>query len=132
SHQHQHRDQIYPVTDHVHVGEDHVPGAAHQRDEVVAKAPEKQRGQQVDHHDHAVHGDELVVVVGRDEGESMREAQLQAHQHRHDEGNQADTNGGDCVLDRDDLVVLTPDVFCDEGLRIMQCMVAVCDCYVCH
>ena len=59
--QHQHRQQVDPVAQHVHVGEHHVPRAEHQRDQVVAEAAEEQRGQQVDHHDHAVHGDELVV-----------------------------------------------------------------------
>ena len=60
-HQQQHGEQIDPVTDHVHIGEDHVAGADHQRDEVVAETSQEQRGEQVDHHDHAVHGDELKV-----------------------------------------------------------------------
>ena len=40
----------------------------HQRDQVIAEAAQEQRRQQVDHHDHAVHGDELVVVARVDEG----------------------------------------------------------------
>ena len=53
------REQIDPVAQHVYIGEGHVPGADHQRDEIVAEAAKKQRRQQVDHHDHAVHRNEL-------------------------------------------------------------------------
>jgi hypothetical protein len=51
------------------IGKHHVPGADHQRDEVVAEASEEQGREQVDHHDHAVHGDELIILLGIDEGE---------------------------------------------------------------
>ncbi len=73
-------EQVDPVAQHVHIGEHHVPGADHQRDEVGAEAAEEQRRQQVDHHDHAVHGDELQELVGIDEGKGARKSELQAHQ----------------------------------------------------
>ena len=81
-HQHQHGEQIDPVTQHVHEREDHIAGAHHQRDEEVAKAPQKKGGEQVDDHDHPVHGDVLVVRGRIDKGEAAREPQLQPHQPR--------------------------------------------------
>ena len=63
-HQHQHGEQVDPVAQHVHERENHVARAEHQRDQVIAEPAEEQRGEQVDHHDHAVHGDELVVGPG--------------------------------------------------------------------
>ena len=132
--EHQHREQVEPEAQHVQVREHHVPRAAHQRDEVVAETAEEQRGQQVDHHDHAVHGDVLVIVLRRDERERVGEAQLQAHQHRHHQRDQADADRDQRVLDRDDLVILAPDVLADERLGIVQrvLVVAICDCDECH
>ena len=119
-HQDQHRRQIDPVADHVDIREHHVPGAAHQRDQVVAEAAEEQRRQQVDDHDHAVHGHELQVVGRIDQGEGVRPAELQAHEDGQRQGHQADAYGGDAVLDGDDLGVLAPDVFADEGLGMVK------------
>jgi hypothetical protein len=77
---HPDREQVDPVAQHVHIGEHHVPGADHQRDQVVAEAAEEQRREQVDHHDHAVHGDELQVLVGIDKRKRAGESELQPHQ----------------------------------------------------
>ena len=77
----QHRQQVQPVADHVHVGEHHVAGADHQRDQVVAEAAQEQRRQQVDHHDHAVHADQLEVGARVDEGEAARKPSCRRISH---------------------------------------------------
>ena len=105
-HQHEHGEQIDPVAQHVDVGEHHVPGADHQRDQVVAEPAQEQRGEQVDHHDHAVHGDELVVLGRVDDREGVREAELQPHQPGQHERDETDRKRGDRILDRDHLGVL--------------------------
>jgi hypothetical protein len=96
------------------------------------EAAEEQRGEQVDHHDHPVHGDELVVVLGRDEAERVREAELHAHHHGHRQRDEPDRDSGQRVLDGDDLVVLAPDVLRDESLRIVQVGVLIRDRYIGH
>ncbi len=83
-HEQQNCAQIDPVTDHVEVGKDHVSRATHQRDQVITEPAQKQGRQKIDHHDHAVHGDELQVTVGIDKRESMWKPQLQAHHYRQD------------------------------------------------
>ncbi len=118
--QHQHGQQIDPVTQHVHIGEHHVAGADHQRDEVVAEAPEKQRREQVDDHDHAVHGDKLQVGLRLDKGEGVRKAELQPHQPRQHQGYQANGGRRESILDGDDLGVLAPDIFRDEAMRVVK------------
>ncbi len=119
-HQQQHGEQIDPVTHHVDIGENHVAGADHQRDEVVAETPQEQRGEQVDDHDHAVHGDELKVVARVDKGKDVREPQLQPHDPRQHQGHQPHRDRGDRVLDGDDFGVLAPDVLPDESFRMVE------------
>ncbi len=119
-HEHQHRKQINPVAQHVGVGEHHVAGPDHQRDQVVAEAAEKQRGQQIDHHDHAVHGDELVVGLGGDEIERAGKAELQAHQPGQHQRHHADRDGGSRILDGDDLGILGEDVFRPPAVRMVE------------
>ena len=79
-----------------------------------------------------MHGDELVIPVGVDEVELVGEAELQAHQRRQHERDQPDEDRDDGVLDRDDLVVLAPDVLFDERMRIVDGGIAVRDCDVGH
>ncbi len=119
-HQHQHSQQIDPVTQHVHIGKHHVARADHQRNEVVAKPAQEQRREQVDDHDHAVHRDQLEVGLGRDEGERVRESQLQPHHPRQHQCHQANRYRRDRILDGDDLGVLAPDVFRDEAFRMVK------------
>ena len=130
--QHDDGEQVDPEAQHVQVREHHVPGAAHERNQVVAEAAEEQRRQQVDDHDHAVHGHELIIVVRRDEAEGVREADLQPHQQRQHERDEPYADRDAAVLDRDDLVVLAPDVLLDPRLGIVHRMVTIGDCYVCH
>jgi hypothetical protein len=81
-----------------------------------------------------VHGDVLVIVLRRDQRERVGEAELQAHQHRHHQRDQADRDGDQRVLDRDHLVILAPDVLADERFRIVQrvLVIAVGNCDECH
>ena len=116
----QHGQRVDPDTQHVHEREHHVTGTAHERDQVIAEAAEEQGGQQVDHHDHAVDRDELVIVLGIDERERIGETELQPEHARHDHADQADQDGEAAILDRDDLVVLAPDVLGDECIRIIH------------
>ena len=74
--QHEHRQQVHPETEHVYIRKHHVPGANHQRDQVVAEPAEKQRGEKVDHHDHAVHGDELIIGAGVNERQQPWKSEL--------------------------------------------------------
>ncbi len=108
--QHDHRQQVDPEAQHVQEREHHVARADHQRDQVVAEAAEKQRGQQIDHHDHAVHGHVLVVRVRVDEIEATGKAQLHPHQVRQHDADQPHDDGDDRVLHRNHLVVLAPDI----------------------
>ncbi len=106
----------------------------HQRNQVVAEAAQEQCREQVDHHDHAVHGDELVIILRVNKRECVGEAQLQAHHRRQAQRDQTDKDGRHAVLDGDDLVVLAPDVLGYERLRIVMLdfMVTVCNCNVSH
>ena len=130
--QHDDAQQVDPEAEHVHVGEDHVPGAAHQRDQVVAESTQEQRRQQVDDHDHPVHGHVLVILVGVHQVEAVGKTQLQAEQQRQHQRHHADENGGYRVLDRDHLVILAPDVLGDEGVGVVKVVIAVGDRNVCH
>ena len=132
--QHQDREQVDPVAQHVDIGEHHVPGADHQRDQVVAEAAEEQRRQQIDHHDHAVHGDELEILVGIDEGEGAGKSELQPHQPRQHQRHHSDGHRRHRVLDGDDLGVLRKDVARPPALRMIELDVRhfggrdACDC----
>ena len=108
--QHQDGEQVDPVAQHVHIGEDHVPGADHQRDQVVAEASQEQCREQVDHHDHAVHGDELEILICIDKGKCAGKSQLQAHQPRQHQRHQPDCRRCERVLDGDDFGVLRKDI----------------------
>ena len=121
----QHRQQVDPETEHVQEGEDHVPRTAHQGNQIVAKAAEEQGGEKIHHHDHSVHRHGLIVGTGVDEREGIGEAQLQAHESGEYQRHQAHKDGSATVLDRNHLVILTPDVFRNERVRIMQFMVLV-------
>ncbi len=119
-HQHQHGKQVDPVGEHVDIGEHHVAGPHHERDQVVAETAQEQCRQQVDHHDHAVHGDELVIGFRRDEIECAGEAELQPHQPGQHERHEADRDGGAGILDGDDLGVLREDVGRPPTVRMIQ------------
>ena len=134
--QHHDSEQVDPVTQHVHIGEHHVPGADHQRDEVVAEASQEQCREQVDHHDHAVHGDELEILIGIDKGECAGKSQLQPHQPRQHQGHQPDCRRRQRVLDGDDFGVLRKDVLRPPAFGVIEINLrhfgrrGVCDCVI--
>ena len=134
--QHHDCEQVDPVTQHVHIGEHHVPGADHQRDKVVAEASQEQCREQVDHHDHAVHGDELEILIGIDKGECAGKSQLQPHQPRQHQGHQPDRRRRQRVLDGDDFGVLRKDVLRPPALGVIELNLrhfgrrGVCDCVI--
>ncbi len=53
---------------------------------------------------------------------AVGETQLQSHQHRQHQRHQSDADGDDGVLDGNDLVILTPDVFVEKSFRPMRGM----------
>ncbi|GBF25487.1 hypothetical protein MnTg02_00519 [bacterium MnTg02] len=118
--QDQYRRQIDPVAQHVCKGEDHIPRADHQRDEVITEAPQEQRGEQVDHHDHAMSGNELVIMARFDNRKRVWEPQLQPHQPRQHQTHQSDRKRSKRVLDSDDFGVLAKDVFRDPAFGVIK------------
>ena len=67
-----------------------------------------------------MHGDELVVAVGIDEGENAGESKLQPHQPGKDKRNEADRNGCQRILDGDDFGVLAEDVGRPPAMRVIK------------
>jgi hypothetical protein len=73
-----------------------------------------------------VHGHELQVVFGLDEMKAARETQLQPHDERQHQGDDADADRRRGILERDDLMVLAPDIFADPRLRMVKRPQIVC------
>ncbi|MCY1392156.1 hypothetical protein D9M71_70180 [compost metagenome] len=67
-----------------------------------------------------MHGHRLVVGAGVHELQAAGEADLHAHQAGQHQGDQADEDRGQRILDGNDLVVLAPDVAGQETLRLVQ------------
>ena len=119
-HQQQHGEQVNPVAEHVGIGEHHVPRPHHQRNEVIAETAQKQRGQQIDHHDHAVHGDELGVILGIDERQGAGKTQLHADQPGQHQRHRADGQRRPRILHGDDLGILGEDIFRPPAMRVVK------------
>ena len=101
----------------------------HQRNQVIAEATEEESRQQVDHHDHAVHGDILVIGAGVDKLQAAGKADLHPHQPGQNQRQQAYRDGGAAILNGDDLVILAPDIFPDKclGAVMMSCvLIGIC------
>ena len=134
--QHQNGEQINPIAQHVHIGENHVPGADHQRDKVVAEASKEQSCEQEDHHDHAVHGDELEVLVRVDERKRSGKSQLQSHHPRQHQGHEPNCRRCQRVLDGDDFGVLRKDISGPPAFGMIELNIGdfgrrnVCDCFI--
>ncbi len=92
-----------PERERVQAREGHVPGADHQRDQVVAEAGQHRHHEQEDHRG-AVHRDQPVVGLGRDHG-AVRLRQLEAHHQGLDAADDEEDEGGEQVEDPDLLVV---------------------------
>ncbi len=95
--------QQQPVGERVQTREGHVPGADHERQEVVAEARPDRDDEQEDHR-RPVHGQQLVVVLaGQDR--VVRLGQLDAHEQRLDPAEHEEHERGDQVEDPDLLVI---------------------------
>jgi hypothetical protein len=92
-----------PVAERVEPGERHVPGAQHERQQVVAEPGEHGRVEQEDH-DRPVHREQLVVRLGADEV-LVGPGQLRPHPERHQAGEGEQQERRDDVAHADALVV---------------------------
>jgi hypothetical protein len=120
------------VAGHVDARKGHVRRADLERNQVVAEGGERQRHDGQEHHDRAVHGAKGVVEVRRDHpfgrGAAEQPGQQRSHHghwlarmgdlpahHQHQaEAEQQKTQGGQTVLNADDLVVRGEDVCAPE------------------
>ncbi len=98
-------DPVDIQAEQVDARERQVLGADHRRDQEVAEHRGNRRDQEEEHHDHAVHREELVVGVRRDEV-PLRRRQLETDAHREQAAQQEHHRDRDQVHDRDPLVVL--------------------------
>jgi hypothetical protein len=95
--------QKQPEGERVQPRERHVPGADHQRDEVVAEAGHDRNDEQEDHR-RAVQGEQLVVMLAADQ-RVVRDRELRAHQQSLDAAEDEEHERQDQVHDPDLLVV---------------------------
>src|SRR5690606_21990008 len=116
------REQIKPETQHVEEGEHHIPRSTHQWHKIVSESSQEKRCQQVDHHDHAVHGHSLIIKGWFKKADGVRKTNLQSHQNGKAQCDQSHKDCSSTILDGDYLVILTPDVFGDKAVRIMKRM----------
>ena len=86
-------------------GKGQVARADHHGQEEVAQRGRDRRDQEEEDHHHAVHGEQLVVGVRRDQV-ALRRQQLQADQRGEDAAQEEEQRDGDQVQQRDALVVL--------------------------
>jgi len=102
-----------PVGERVQAREGHVPGADHQRDEVVGEAGEDRDDDEEDHR-RPVDREELVVGVVLDEV-LVRLGELCPDQQRHDPAGDEEEPSGREVEDPDPLVVDRDEPTCDAA-----------------
>ncbi|MNE46670.1 hypothetical protein D3C80_1410200 [compost metagenome] len=67
-----------------------------------------------------MHGHRLIIGAGVHELDAAGEAQLHAHQAGQDQGDQADEDSRQGILNGYDLVVLAPDITGQEALGLVQ------------
>ncbi len=96
-------EEVDPITERVEARERNVPSADLQRDEVVHEARGHRHDEQEDHR-HAVHGEHLVVQVGRQQ-RLVRGSQLGAQQECFDAADDEEHHRRAAVHDADALVV---------------------------
>jgi hypothetical protein len=92
-----------PVTHGVHAWEGHVPGADLERDHVVGEA-NRQRHDDEEDHRRAVHGEDLVVLVGRQDV-PVGPGQLQPDEEGFGSADQEEGESGHRVEDSELLVI---------------------------
>ena len=73
-----------------------------------------------------MHGDKLIILTGLDKGKCVWKPELQAHNSRQNQGHNPHRNGRYAVLNGNNLVVLTPDVFRDKTVRVRKCLPPIC------
>ena len=144
-------DHVGLVARHVDAREGHVRRSDLQRHDVVAERGEGQRHDGQEHHDRAVHRAEGIVKVRRhdalgrhvaeDRGQQRahqrhrlaRVGDLPAHDHHQAETEQQEQQGGDPILNADDLVVRGEHIRAPETRllvgRLVNC--GVWDCWGC-
>ena len=88
----------------VHSGKRHIFGADHQGHHEVANHRRHRRNQEEENHDDSVHGEQLVVGVGRDQVTRGRQ-QLQADHHGEESAQPEHRGDRDQVQDRDPLMI---------------------------
>jgi hypothetical protein len=101
-----------------------------QRDEVIAERPDRQRHDGEEHHDGAVHGDQLVVELGKHDATRRiqftepasdnryglaRIGELPPKEHGKREANQEKEQAGQRVLQADDFVIERKNVFSEQN-----------------
>ena len=96
-------EQEHPVRPGVQAREGDVARADHQRQQVVRQAGPHRDDDEEDHR-RPVHGEELVVLLGREQ-RVLRRAELEPHQQRLDAAEQEEDGDGPEVQDPDLLVV---------------------------
>ena len=96
-------EQVHPVRPRVQAREGDVARADHQREQVVREARPHRHDDQEDHR-RAVHGEDLVVPLRRQQ-RVVRDRQLRAHQQRLDPAQHEEHQDGDEVHDPDLLVI---------------------------
>ncbi len=79
-----------------------------------------------------MHSDKLQVSTGVDEVKGVREPQLQPHQAREYECHQPNKYGSNPILDGNDFMILTPDIFGNKSLRIVHFVWLVGNCHMLH
>ena len=123
------REERDPVGQHVQERERHVPGADLQRHQVIAETADQHEGDEEEHHDGAVHGDDCEVELGCHDAarhakwQQARQPQplvlgppeLKSNQRRERRAGQGHHQAREDVLDPDDLVVGAEDVATKES-----------------
>ncbi len=109
---HRGAEQEQPEREGVQPRERHVGRADLQRQHQVGEA-EHDRGRVEQQHDRAVHGEQLVELLVRQELQTGR-GQLGAHQQRHQAADEEEDHAGDAVHDADHLVIGGGDQLVDQ------------------
>ncbi|CPT81947.1 Uncharacterised protein [Mycobacteroides abscessus] len=105
-------EQEQPEREGVQTWERHVGGADLQRQHQVGE-PEHDRGRVEQQHHRAVHGEQLVELLVRQELQS-RQGQLGAHEQRHQATDEEEHEADDAVHDADQLVIGGGDQLVDQ------------------
>jgi hypothetical protein len=120
--QHDHKgDEGRPKGKHIQNRERHVGGADLNRQKVVAESALWRRGQHEEHHDGAVHRKQTQICFGLNVADHrqvrVRPDQVNPHEQRQEHAHPHCGQRQEEVLDTDDLMIETKDVFPNEALE---------------